>query len=208
VIRRIALAVAAIAGCMPQELVLRRASLDWDAMGILTIAVTPAATGDLVPATNDAAELLAFALRQSAVSVGNAPDLPRLEVSVREVALADAAAPASVTDAARPAGRLTFLREELGYARPPSRVVRATVLVRLVHPGSERPLWFKEAIGTVDLGVGARSAPGDEPFPPAQNAGQPGDAEALEFYRDIAVRRALKQVADDLLPHYEYRDLR
>ncbi|MBM3270242.1 MAG: hypothetical protein FJZ01_21620 [Candidatus Sericytochromatia bacterium] len=199
-----ACAVALAAACMPHELVLRRASLDWDSLGITQIAVLPEATGDLAPLSVDAAELLAFALKQSAVSVATAPELPRLDVTVKEVAISEEGA----SDPAQPR-RITSLRQEMGYGRPPSRIVRATVLVKLMHPGSTRPLWFKEAIGTVDLGAarGAQNA-GDEPFPPAQRLDRQDDAEALAFYRDIAVRRALKQIADDLLPHYEYRELR
>src|SRR5205085_362243 len=113
----IALLAAMTAGCSLYELVLRRSAVDWSGLGIRTVSVVPvipptasasasesasvsesvtvtatatlSATANLPQRTRDAAELLAFALRQSAVEVApEAPDVPRLEVVVKDISIA------------------------------------------------------------------------------------------------------------------------
>lgn len=249
---------ALVAACMPQQLVLRRASVDWESMGIRAVAVVPitpprsarsgpgldaarpgaevsaaaagnaAAAGpadaddrirasgysedDLEPATRDAAELLTFALKQSAVEIAP-PDeanasLARIELTVKDIRTEEEKLGEREVAAALRQSTLLSLRDDAGYLRT-SRVVKATVLARLVEPGSSRPIWFKEAIGSVDMGLSRSSAASaGDPFPPPSRADRSGEEEVLRFYREIAVRRALKQIADDLLPHYEYVEVR
>jgi hypothetical protein len=237
---RLAIAAAAVGatGCMPQELKLRRASVDWESLGMQSVVVqavppTPTAKGteptktaslqasgsispamppaDLTVLTRDAAELLAFALAQSAVTVAEigATTGPRLEVTVQGVALSTEEVEVKEVDASKRPRTLMSIRDEYVYPRQPERVIKATVVARLVDPAQTRPVWFKVAIGTVDLGAARAAQPtAVDPFPPAARLDREDDKEALDFYREIAIRRALKQIADDLLPHYEYVELK
>lgn len=225
-----------LSACMPQQLVLRRASVDWEARGMRAIAVVPVppppspkmmlstpvsppATADSVdagygendlgPATRDAAELLTFALRQSSVEiVPDGQELPRIELTVKEIKAEEETREDRDISAALRQSTILSMRDDVGYLKA-SRVVKATVLARLMEPGTTRPAWFKEAIGSVDLGMTRSTAASmGDPFPPPARADRSGEEEILRFYREIAVRRALKQIADDLLPHYEYVEVK
>lgn len=229
-----------VGACMPQQLVLRRASVDWESIGIRSVAVVPVpppakasmvtsnsspspvvppatadegAVGygeaDLEPATRDAAELLTFALRQSAVDVvGTEWEPARVELTVKEIKVEKEKRTERELAAALRQSTLLSIRDDPGYLRA-SRIVKATVFAKLVQPGSSRPLWFKEAIGSVDLGLSrSAAASAGDPFPPLGRSDRSGEEEVLRFYREIAVRRALKQIADDLLPHYEYVEVK
>lgn len=213
----------AVQGCAVMELVVRRSSLDWDKLGLQAVAVvsvpppvpvkmitsnaasqSPAiAPPDLAAATRDATELLIFALRQSAVYVQ--PEKlgkPHLEVTVKEISLTgdnESSVPAS------PSEGIPSIRSEMGYPRQSESQVKATVFVRLVDPSSSRPLWFKEAIGVVEMVSPRTFGPQTtDLFPPPRTAdGGP----SLAYLEEIAVRRALKQVVDEMLPRYEYQEV-
>ena len=250
------LASMPLSACMPQELVLRKSSVDWDSLGMRVVAVVPVAPpprarmltsfpasgstdtaapaaaesitapsappsaateapgggygeGDLGLATRDAAELLTFALRQSAVEiVESRPGLPRLELTVKEITAEEEVRDEKDLGVALRQSTILSLRDDVGYLRA-TRVVRATVSARLLDPGATRPVWFKEAIGSVDIGMSrSAAASAGDPFPPPSRTDGAAEEDVLRFYREVAVRRALKQIADDLLPHYEYVELK
>ncbi len=217
----------AIPGCIPSELVLRDPVVNWQRLGITRVAVvtipatyapahavqslaTPVATGDPALLSREsarAAELLRFALMQSAFDVGRpGPGTARLEIAVTRVSLGRVTADAP-GDVDLPPGRPLTLDPNPQSAgtpgsprsvRPGDIAASAVLAVRLVEAGQTRPIWSKVARGHVD-------------YRPPQSLFGAGpdrlDARTAELLRGIAVRRALLQVVRELLPSYRYQDV-
>ncbi len=226
-----ATAVATVSGCIPSELVLKDPVVNWQRLGIDRVAVeavppgafaagarspstrspaTPIATGDPALLSREsvrAAELLRFALMQSAFDVGKpGARTARLELAVTRVSLRQVARVSQ--DDAEPAdsgpvtlGQNPQSTQVMGApdsAQPGDIAVRAILEVQLVEAGQTRPIWSKVARGSVD-------------YRPPQSlfSAEPEklDARTEELLRGLAVRRALLQVVRKLLPRYTYQDV-
>ncbi|MBI6546135.1 MAG: hypothetical protein HY692_05035 [Cyanobacteria bacterium NC_groundwater_1444_Ag_S-0.65um_54_12] len=225
--------LAGITGCSMQELILRRSAVDWGHLGIKELVVIPATpstevSGDrtlaaqgtamifasaneteLSAMTATAAELLTFALRESAVVVKpNEFEQPRLEVTVKEaVAVSKSATAITAPLAKREFGTLPYVRQELGSQPNQEIQFRAVVEARLIVPATSQTLWHKEAVGMVELPQTSNFTWSNRE-PDTVTPESKTSEETLGFFQEVAVRRALGQLTDELLPRYEYRDLR
>ncbi|MBU6427431.1 MAG: hypothetical protein KGR26_00325, partial [Cyanobacteria bacterium REEB65] len=214
-----------LCACTPYELVLRRSPIDWERLGVNDVAVeaVPAAAmltlasgsiepasyqvqaatlsaspADLAKLSASAAELLRFALEASALDVRKvAPAVPRLEIGVTDVCVVDR------DDSPTEVEPESSSHESRSPWDPGGKLLRATLHVRLLAPGQAKPLWSKEAKGWVEY----QKPDGFLSLLDASSSAAMA-RDDLELLREIAVRRALKPILDELVPRYDYEELR
>lgn len=246
----LATALLAIAGCAPQELVLRPSVVSWGRMGVTRVSVVAVAPGTFVaakpasgsarplriqlvssaglsadaspsldasPSANaspsldadatvlahesaEAAQLLSFALAQSAFDLAPAgPRAASLELAVTSLTFArddgqsdDASAPADASDSQGASGPVGG-----GLFAQPDLKVTAVLEARLLLPGQSRPIWKRRAVGVVPFQASQALFSDSDQLDPA----------TIALLRGIAVRRALRHLARELLPRYQYQEL-